>query len=143
MSTSTAPTCTVVRGARPVTGEQGLSGFAGVAAEMTGARGLCMHLVTFPPGGRAVTHRHKAHETAISVLSGTSEMWYGEGLREHLTVAAGEFLSIPADVPHLHANASATEPCTAVLARTDPNEQESVLLMPELELDGVPPPAAG
>ena len=99
MSTSTAPTCTVVRGARPVTGEQGLSGFAGVGAETTGARGLCMHLVTFPPGGRAVTHRHKAHETAISVLSGTSEMWYGEGLREHLTVAAGEFLSIPADVP--------------------------------------------
>ena len=28
---------------------------------------------------------------------------------------------------------SQTEPCTAVIARTDPNEQESVVLLPELE----------
>ena len=30
-------------------------------------------------------------------------------------------------------NASLTEPCVAVIARTDPNEQESVVLQPELE----------
>jgi uncharacterized RmlC-like cupin family protein len=73
------------------------------------------------------------------VLSGAAEMWYGEGLREHLTVRAGEFLYIPASVPHLPANTSADEPCTVVLARTDPNEQESVVLLPEL--DGLIPPA--
>ena len=28
---------------------------------------------------------------------------------------------------------SATEPVTAIIARTDPNEQESVVLLPELE----------
>ena len=36
-------------------------------------------------------------------------------------------------MPHLPANASDTEPCSAVLARTDPNEQESVVLCPELD----------
>jgi uncharacterized RmlC-like cupin family protein len=39
---------------------------------------------------------------------------------------------IPAGVPHLPANLS-DKPASAVIARTDPNEQESVVLMPELE----------
>jgi len=36
-------------------------------------------------------------------------------------------------MPHLPANASATEPCVGILARTDPNEQESVVLRPDLD----------
>lgn len=92
-----------------------------------------MHLVTFPPGGRAKAHLHRAHETAIYVLEGESEMWFGEGLGERLTVKAGEFLYIPAGMPHLPTNASRSEPCVAVLARTDPHEQESVVLRPELD----------
>lgn len=61
-------------------------------------------------------------------------MYYGERLEQHLVVGAGEFLYIPANMPHLPYNTSLTEPCTAVIARTDPNEQESVVLLPELEL---------
>jgi uncharacterized RmlC-like cupin family protein len=41
-------------------------------------------------------------------------------------------LYIPANTPHLPANTS-SEPCVAVLARTDPHEQESVVLLPELD----------
>jgi uncharacterized RmlC-like cupin family protein len=36
-------------------------------------------------------------------------------------------------MPHLPYNPSQTEACTAVIARTDPNEQESVVLLPDLE----------
>jgi uncharacterized RmlC-like cupin family protein len=36
-------------------------------------------------------------------------------------------------MPHLPYNLSDTESCVAVVARTDPNEQESVRLLPELE----------
>ncbi|MET0640225.1 MAG: cupin, partial [Hyphomicrobium sp.] len=39
---------------------------------------------------------------------------------------------IPAGVPHLPINVSG-KPISAVIARTDPNEQESVVLLPELE----------
>jgi uncharacterized RmlC-like cupin family protein len=92
-----------------------------------------MHLLTIPPGGKARAHRHEQHETAIYVLSGEAEMWYGENLSERLTVRAGEFLYIPAGTPHLPVNRSQTDPCTAILARTDPHEQESVVLMPDLE----------
>lgn len=134
ISDKTSPaTCAVVRPGATYAGKQGLNYFAGIAAETTGSTAICMHLLTIPPGGRANAHLHEAHETAIYVLSGTAEMWYGEGLREYLTVSAGEFLYIPAGTPHLPANASDTEPCSAVLARTDPNEQESVVLLPELD----------
>jgi uncharacterized RmlC-like cupin family protein len=92
-----------------------------------------MQLVTIPPGGRAKAHKHATHETAIYALSGESRMWYGDRLEHHAIVKPGDFLYIPANVPHLPYNPSTTETVTAVIARTDPNEQESVVLLPELE----------
>ncbi|MDX1520380.1 MAG: cupin domain-containing protein, partial [Anaerolineae bacterium] len=91
------------------------------------------HLLTIPPGGRAKAHLHQNHETAIYVLQGEGGMWYGDNLSEHLTVKAGEYLYIPAGVPHLPYNPSDTEAAVAMVARTDPNEQESVVLLPELD----------
>ena len=60
-------------------------------------------------------------------------MWFGERLEEHLTAKAGDFVYIPTSMPHLPYNLSATESCVAVIARTDPNEQESVVLLPEFD----------
>lgn len=120
--------CVVIRGGKPFSGRQGLSYFEGVSAESAGADALCMHLLEMPPGAEALPHLHEAHETAILVLSGRARMRYGEGLREELEVASGDFLYIPAGMPHQPFNAS-DEPCRAVIARTDPNEQESVILL--------------
>jgi uncharacterized RmlC-like cupin family protein len=92
-----------------------------------------MQLLTIPPGGRAKAHKHEAHETALYVISGSGGMYYGERLEQHLVAGPGDFMYIPANVPHLPYNMSATEPCLAVVARTDPNEQESVVLLPELD----------
>jgi uncharacterized RmlC-like cupin family protein len=128
------PSCVVIRPAELAASKQGLVYRAGVSAESAGARRLCMHLVTIPPGARARAHMHERHETAIYVLSGVSEMRYGEGLRQHAVVRAGDFLYIPPGMPHLPYNPSPTEPCLAVISRTDPNEQESTVLLPELEL---------
>ena len=121
--------CVVVRGGESSAGRQGLSYLAGISAQSAAARGLCLHRLTIPPGGRAEPHLHEHHESAVLVLSGRAEMRYGEGLEQRLTVGPGDFLYIPAGVPHQPANLSATEPCTAVVARTDPNEQESVVLL--------------
>jgi uncharacterized RmlC-like cupin family protein len=60
-------------------------------------------------------------------------MYYGERLEHHLVSRAGDFVYIPANVPHLPYNMSQTEPCTALISRTDANEQESVVLLPELD----------
>jgi uncharacterized RmlC-like cupin family protein len=134
MDTPTKPTCVVVRPGQTYEGKQGLTYDQGIFASNTGAQAICMHLLTIPPGGTAKAHLHREHETAIYMLLGEAGMWFGDNLAEHLVVKAGEYLYIPAGVPHLPYNPSDTEPCTAVLARTDPNEQESVLLI-ELDKD--------
>jgi uncharacterized RmlC-like cupin family protein len=121
--------CVVIRPDSTYAGKQGFSYFAGISRETAGSTGLCMHMLSIPPGGRAKPHLHEAHETTIYVISGQVGMWYGEGLQKYLEMQAGEFLYIPAGMPHLPANLSDSEPCVAVLARTDPNEQESVVLL--------------
>lgn len=125
--------CRVISGGEGYGGKQGLAFSAGVSSTTVGARALCMHVVTIPPGGRAKPHLHERHETAIYILSGEAEMRCGEGLREHLVFRAGDYLYIPAGVPHQPFNRSRTQPCVAVIARTDPNEQESVVLLPGLD----------
>ena len=131
------PNCRQLKAGAVYTGKQGLQYNVAISAETVGARALHMQLVTIPPGGRARAHKHATHETALYALSGTSCMWYGERLEHHAVVEPGDFLYLPADMPHLPYNPSATEPVVAVIARTDPNEQESVVLLPEL--DGVHP----
>lgn len=134
MPIETSPsTCRLVRAGQDFVGKQGLTYTPAISAESVGARGLHMQLVTIPPEGKAKAHKHEAHETAIYVLSGVSCMWYGEKLEQHMQVAAGDFVYIPADMPHLPYNPSTTENCVAVIARTDPNEQESVVLLPHVQ----------
>lgn len=82
-----------------------------------------------PPGGAGTPHLHDAHETALFVLEGSAVTRFGDQLQHEVTVRSGQFLYIPAGVPH---NVSATAPVRAVLARTDPYEQESVTLPPHL-----------
>ncbi len=91
-----------------------------------------MHLLTIPPGGRAKAHKHETHETAIYMISGTSKMYWGDALEHVMEASAGDLIYIPADVPHLPVNDS-PDIAVAVIARTDPHEQESVVLLPELE----------
>ena len=50
-----------------------------------------------------------------------------------MIAGAEDFVYIAAAVPHLPYNRSADTEVVAVIARTDPNEQESVILLPELE----------
>ncbi len=129
MSTEKKADCVVIRPESTYAGKQGFSYFSGISRETAGATGICMHMLRIPPSGRAKPHYHESHETAIYVISGEVGMWYGDNLEKYLTMQPGEFLYIPAGMPHLPANLSDTEPCVAVLARTDPNEQESVVVL--------------
>jgi uncharacterized RmlC-like cupin family protein len=104
-----------------------------ISAETVGSQAIHMQLVTIPPGGRAKAHKHASHETAIYVLSGNAGTWYGYQLEHHCFLGPGDFLYIPANMPHLPYNPSRTQEAVAVISRTDPNEQESVVLLPELE----------
>ena len=132
MSEFSEPACRVVKPSTDYNGKQGLTYFEGIAAETVGAKSICMHLLTIPPGGRAKAHLHEGHETAIYVLDGEAITLYGDRLQHHVPCQAGDLVYIPAGLPHLPVNLSG-KPVSAVIARTDPNEQESVVLLPELE----------
>jgi uncharacterized RmlC-like cupin family protein len=124
--------CRKIVPAKTYAGKQGFSYFEGIARETTGAQAICMHLLTIPPGMKAKAHKHATHETAIYILEGRAVMFWGDRLEHRMETEAGQFVHIPADVPHLPFNPY-DAPCTAIIARTDPHEQESVILLPELE----------
>lgn len=132
-STALGSTCRVVRPGDPYDGTQGPSYTPGVSAESVGSRGIWLGMVTIAPGGRTRAHVHAGHESAFYLVSGELELWHGEGLREHEVARPGDFLYIPAGVPHVAVNRSRTEPAVAIGGRTDPSEHESVVLQPELD----------
>lgn len=133
MSADSQPRVSVTRSSELIDSKQGLQNIDGVSAEASGSRGLWMGMIRIPPGARAHPHLHEEHETAIYVLEGEGEMWYGDELEEHITFKAGDFMYIPAGVPHVPANPSSTDYIIGIASRTDPNEQESVVLKPELQ----------
>jgi uncharacterized RmlC-like cupin family protein len=47
-----------------------------------------------PPGTRARAHMHAAHESAIYVISGRGEFWWGARLEHHAVAEAGDFIHI-------------------------------------------------
>jgi uncharacterized RmlC-like cupin family protein len=73
-------------------------------------------------------HVHEGHESAIYTVSGETEVWHGAGLVKRTVVRAGDFMYIPPGTPHLPVNRSDVM-SIAVVARTDPEEQESVVVV--------------
>ena len=132
MADSTA-TCKLISDSDTYTGKQALDYETGISKQSAGAEAICMHRLVIPPGGKGKAHLHEGHETAIYVLSGEAGMWYGENLEHDMRAKAGDYVYIPAGMPHLPYNVSDTEAVVAVLARTDPNEQESIELRPDLD----------
>jgi uncharacterized RmlC-like cupin family protein len=117
-------------------GSQSLQGShyaTGVSRETTGATGLYLGIVTLAPGQRTRAHQHLGHETAHYMLSGEEvELWTGERLERREVARPGEFLFIPAGLPHVAVNRGGT-PAVFVGARTEPGAVETAELLPQLD----------
>ena len=120
--------CKVIRGGAAFHGKQGMDYFAGVSAQSAGSSGICMHMLVLPPGGKAKPHYHESHETAIFQIEGSTSFRHGPNLEFTDVVNEGDYVYIPAGVPHQPFNPT-TRMARAIIARTDPNEQESVVLI--------------
>jgi uncharacterized RmlC-like cupin family protein len=126
-------TCQIVSARPEFVGKHGYLCAPGISKQSVGARGINLQIAIIPPGAWAKAHKYDGHETALHILSGEAGIRYGERLEQHLIARAGDFLYIPPDMPHLPYNLSDIETCVAIIARTDPDDQESVVLLPELE----------
>ncbi len=135
MDTRTStPARFVVSGSESYTSAQGSRYAPGVSAETTGATSLFLGLVTLPAGERTKAHVHERHESAHYMLSGEEvELWTGPRLERRDVARPGDYLFIPAGTPHVAVNRSRS-PAVFVGARNEATAQESVLMLPELDL---------
>jgi uncharacterized RmlC-like cupin family protein len=118
----------IIRSDQSYDGKQGVRLSSGVTSQSAGAQALCLHLLMIPPGTRGMPHFHAEHESAIYTVSGETEIWHGDGLLKRTVVRAGDFMYVPPGTPHLPVNRSGVM-TIAVVARTDPEEQESVVVV--------------
>jgi uncharacterized RmlC-like cupin family protein len=102
--------CVIIRSAGAPIGANGVS---------AGARALGVNLVMMPPGSRGMPHYHEGRETALCLVSGESEVWYGADLAKRSTVRPGDFIYIPPGTPHLAVNRGDVT-SIAVVAESDP-----------------------
>jgi uncharacterized RmlC-like cupin family protein len=126
------PACRVIGSGEAYVGRQNLVYLGGLTGESVGSRGICMTLATLPPGARAKAHLHREIETAIYVLDGEAATYFGDAL-QHVAVAhGGEYVYIPADLPHLVVNQSQAV-CRAIVAHTAADDQAGIVLLPHLD----------
>ena len=124
----TTATACVVPGGPAQRSPQGSVYAPGISRQTVGARALFLGMVSLPPGERTRAHIHEQHESAFYMLSGTElEVYSGEALEHRCVCRPGDFLFIPAGVPHVAVNRSTTEPAVLVGARNEATAVPRVL----------------
>lgn len=126
-------TAAVVRGGSSKVAEQGSVYQQGIGAESVGSVMIWLGEISLPAGARTKAHRHEGHETALLMTAGEEiEIRSGPGLERCDRVRQGDYLFIPAGVPHVAVNRGSKD-ARFIGARNDPAANESVVLMPELD----------
>ena len=126
-----ASTCRVIRSGEAYQGKQGLTYLRGLTGDTVGSKAICLTVLVLPDLARAKTHLHRGVETAVYIIDGRFEMYFGGKLEDHVDFGAGDYVYIPADVAHLVMNRSGS-PATAVVAHTAANDQQGIVLLPRL-----------
>jgi uncharacterized RmlC-like cupin family protein len=108
----------------------GMSRAAAINYARVGAQKIWAGTVTVQPNAKTGAHHHGALESVIYVLRGRVRMRWGEHLEYQAEGGAGDFIYIPAWVPHQEINASATEALECVLVRSD---NEAVVVNLDIE----------
>lgn len=129
---ATPPCCRVVTAGDPYVGRQNLTYLSGLTGRTVGSRGICMTVAALPAGARAKTHLHRDIETAVYIIEGETATYYGDALQHVVIARAGEYVYIPADLPHLVINES-NAVCRAVVTHTAADDQAGIELMPHLD----------
>jgi uncharacterized RmlC-like cupin family protein len=117
----------VIRPTSETMSRQRLPYYVGISETTSGAKNISMNLIVIPPAGAAEPHLHKGYETAFYLLKGRVAARYGHELEKSIICQEGDFILIKPDVPHQPINLDPTKPALAIVARNDPNEQESVV----------------
>ena len=97
----------------------GMTRAAAITHASAGANRLWAGTVAIQPNARTGPHHHGSLESVIYVVSGRARMRWGERLEFVAEAGPGDFIFVPPFVPHQEINASADEPLTCVVVRSD------------------------
>ena len=97
--------------------------YAAISGELTGSQRLWMGGNTVGPGESSAAHHHGEADSGIYIVSGHPRFAFlDDGEERSLDAAPGDFVYVPAWVPHREENPSTEEPAIVVLARSTPEE---------------------
>jgi|SRR5579859_6604872 len=118
---TTYPPISIVRPAQFDSGTAQTPGslrLAAVAPKQGIETALWGGLFEVEPGARTGIHHHGEQETIAYVLSGVCEIRWGTEGEYAARAQAGDFIHVPAYLPHMEINPSATEPFRWVVVRS-------------------------
>ena len=93
---------------------------AAIAPQLGIQAALWGGLFEVQPGARTGVHHHGEQQTIAYVLSGICEVRWGAKGECTQGVQAGDFIHVPAFLPHMEINPSASEPFRWVVVRNTP-----------------------
>lgn len=109
----------------------GMRRFAAISGTLTGSQKLWMGGNTVLPGEASADHHHGEADSGIYIVSGHPRfVFLVDGQETTIETGPGDFVYVPAWVPHREENPSADEPAVVVLARSTP--EEIVVNLPDL-----------
>ena len=116
----------------------GMQRFAAISGALTGSQHLWMGGNRMAPAQRSADHHHGEADSGIYIVSGHPRfVFLVDGAEQSVDTEPGDFVYVPAWVPHREENPSPDEEATVVLARSTP--EEIVVNLPDLwSLDGIP-----
>jgi len=120
-SSTPNPTVSVVRPQQfsPATSQTpGSLRHAAICTELGIRSGLWGGTFLVEPGARTGIHHHGSQETVVYVLEGEALVEWGEHGEHSATVCAGDFLHVPAWLPHREVNPSGDVPFRWVVIRS-------------------------
>lgn len=109
---------------------------SGVSIQHTPATKIWFGEVSNEPGYRSLPHHHGEAETGGRVLKGRGRIYFGEGYKEYLDMAEGDWVFVPPFMPHVEANMSTTEELLWITTRTPENIVVNLDDVPDEQLEG-------
>jgi uncharacterized RmlC-like cupin family protein len=91
---------------------------AAICGELGIASGMWGGTFLVEPGAQTGIHHHGEQETIVYVLAGESLVQWGEHGEHSAIVRAGDFLHVPAGLPHREINPSKDEPFRWIVVRS-------------------------
>lgn len=91
---------------------------AAIAPEVGVTSALWGGIFEVEPGARTGVHHHGCQETVAFVLSGRCEVRWGENGEFTALAAAGDFIHVPAFLPHMEINPSKVHAFRWVVVRS-------------------------